>query len=211
MPAVLVDYALTTVSDVKENLGLASSDHTKDNLITRKINQISDLIQNYCGRNFKLQAYVQYYDGSNIDELVLKQRPIVSDGTHSFSVESRNTSLNDGNFETLNTDLYFIDTTSGVLELNFNARGHWDRYRVTYSAGYATIPNDLAEAAATLAAYFVNHPAGATVGVVLQKEGQRELRYNPNNNTLNFKNIIQQLGIDETIDSYANLPVLTDN
>lgn len=206
----LVDYALTTVDDVKENLGLASSDYTKDNLIRRKINQATDLIQTYTGRNFKLQQYTEYYDGSQIDEMVLKQRPIVTDGTHEFLFERRDTSLNDDDFETIESDLYFSDANSGVLELNFNSLGRWNRYRITYWAGYDTgdVPNDLSEAAATLAAYLVQNPSGANIGVMMKREGQREVRYA--NASLTLANLLANLGIDETINAYSNLPVLTD-
>lgn len=207
--ANLVDYALTTVSDVKESLGIASSDHSKDNLITRKINQVTDLIQTYTGRTFKLAQYTEYYDGSNTDQIVLRQRPITVDASHPFLVEQRDTTLNQDGFETIPSELYFVDANSGVVDLDYNARGHWDRYRYTYYGGYATIPNDLAEAANMLACYFVNNPAGARIGVALIKEGQRETRLGNNNNTMTFRNIIQQLGVDAIIDSYSNMPLLT--
>lgn len=208
--ATLVDYALTNVADVKESLGIASSDQSWDNLITRKINQVTDLVQKYCDRTFKLTQYSEYKDGSNIDELVLNQRPIVQDDTHAFLVERRDTSLNEESFETVDSNLAFIDNASGVLELDYRAIGRWNRYRYTYWAGYATIPNDLAEAACTLVCYFVNNPAGTNIGVSLRKEGQRETRFGNQNSTMTFKNIIEQLGINQILDSYANSPVLTD-
>lgn len=209
--ATLVTYALTTVADVKESLEIASSDHTKDNLIIRKINQVTDAIQTYCGRNFTLQQYIEYADGSGTDQIVLKQRPVVVDASHLFSVERRDTSLNDEDFETLEADLSFVDSTAGVVDLNYVASGRWDRYRYTYWAGYATIPNDIAEAANMLACYFVQNPSGATVGVAQIKEGQREVRYSnsSSNSSLSFKTLVQQLGIDSVLDSYSNLPLLT--
>lgn len=210
MSAVLVDYALTNVADVKESLNIASADHTKDNLITRKINQVTDLIEKYCGRRFKLTEYSEYYDGSNIDEITLRNRPIVIDGSHLFTAEFRDTSLNEGDFDTIESQIYFVDESAGIVKLNYRAVGRWNRYRYGYWAGYATIPNDLAEAAATLAAYYVNNPTGAFVGTSLRKEGQREIRYSNTNNTLTFMNIVQQLGLDETINAYANLPLLTE-
>jgi hypothetical protein len=208
--ATLVDYALTTVADVKESLGIASSDHTKDNLITRKINQVTDLIQTYCGRNFKLQEYTEYVDGSNTDQFVLKQRPVVVDASHTFTLEQRGSSLNDDDFDSIAADLYFVDNTAGVVDLDYIASGRWDRYRFTYWGGYATIPNDLAEAANMLACYFVTNPAGARIGVMQVKEGQRETRYsNGGQNSLTFRSLAEQLGIDSVLDSYSNMPLLT--
>lgn len=206
--ADLVAYALTTVDDVKESLGIASGDKSWDNLITRKINQVTDLVESYCQRRFAVTSYVEEYKASQIDELVLKQRPIVVDDDHTFTFEWRNTAFNDVNFETIPPELYFIDNDAGVLNLMFGAVGYWNRYRVSYSAGYVTIPNDLAEGANMLACFFVNNPSGSNIGVQEKQEGQRRTRFFPTPNS--FKTIVGQLGLDETLDAYADTPVLTD-
>jgi uncharacterized phiE125 gp8 family phage protein len=201
----LLSYALTTVDDVKELLGIASSDHSKDNLITRKINQATRQIEAYCGRRFKETTYTQEgYTASNTNQLVLRQRPITS----FTSLEARDSSLNEDDFETLDANLYFANNSAGVLDLNFNASGSWGRYRVSYSAGYATIPEDLAEACATLAAYYTDNPSGTLVGVAEKQEGSRRVKFN---NTANsFNSIMSQLGLDLILDTYSNYPIITD-
>lgn len=205
--ATLLSYALTNVSDVKESLGIASSDHSKDNLIIRKINQATRAIEAYCGRRFLQTTYTdELYTAPNTNQLVLRNRPIVG----SVSLGVRDTSLNDDDFEAVETSLYFSDANSGVIDLNFRAIGSWGRYRVTYTAGYATIPEDLAEACATLAAYYVTNASGTQVGLNMKQEGQRSTRYGNNNHLLSFDNILAQLGIDQIINSYANNPVMTD-
>lgn len=206
--ATLVSYALCTVADVKESLGIASSDTTKDNLITRKINQVTDQIENYCQRRFELTQYSQEeYNASNTDVFILKQRPVVVDDTHTFTAEWRTTTLNDSVWETIDSQLYFVDNNSGVIENVYTAFGYWRRYRFSYWAGYATIPNDLAEAASTLACYYVNNASTNNSGVQQIKEGEREQRFFQINN---FYNIMQDLGIDAIIDSYANEAILAD-
>ena len=207
--ASILSYALTSVSDVKESLGIPSGDTTKDNLITRKVNQATIAIENYCGRRFKETTYTnESYFGTNTTQIVLRNRPITA--TQTFSLGVRDTILNQNSFEVVDANLYFTDANSGVIDLDFRAIGGVGRYQVTYSAGYAIIPADLAEACASLAAYYVTNAAGTQVGSALKKEGQRELRYATNNNTLSFDNIIAQLGIDSIINSYANNPVMTD-
>lgn len=207
--ASLVSYALTNVNDVKESLGIASSDLTWDNLITRKINQVTDAIENYCQRHFTLQQYSQEeYKAPNIDELVLKQRPLVIDGTHLLTLEWRTTAFNSNNWETIDTSLYFADINSGVINLMFNGLGYWNRYRATYYAGYATIPNDLAEATNMIVCYYVNNPSGSNIGIQERREGQRLTRFFQIPNS--FRSVMEQLGVDETIDNYADTPVLTD-
>ena len=205
--ATLLSYALTSKADVKESLGIASSDTSKDNLIIRKINQATLAIENYCGRRFKQTSYTyEEYNATGVDEIVLKQRPITDTTTFSFSV--RDNSLNQGNWDSVESTLYFVDDNSGVVYLTFNAYGRWKRYKFTYSAGYATIPEDLAEACVSLACFYVQNADGSDVGVSRKKEGQREIQYG--NSPQNFASITKQLGIDTIIDSYSNNPLMTD-
>lgn len=202
--ASLLSYALTTVADVKESLGIASSDTTKDNLITRKINQATRAIEAYCGRRFKATDYSnEEYTATQTDQLVLKQRPVIS----ITSLDIRDTGLNEENWESIDTNLYFSDDNAGVINTLFTFRGRWDRYRVTYRAGYETIPEDLAEACASLAAYYYQIADGSGVGLSLKQEGQRKVQYD--NSKLSFSDVMQQLGIDQIIESYANYPIAT--
>lgn len=223
--ADLVTYALTSLSDVKESLGIASGDATKDNLIVRKINQATDAIENYCQRRFALTTYTQEeYRASQIDELTLKQYPIVITPTYPFLAEWRTTAFNMGSsadtWETIDTQLSFVDLNAGVLNLLYNAVGGWNRYRFTYTAGYAVleadltagiagIPNDLAEACNMLACWYVNNPAGRAVYLAGTTEGQRSTRYIAHASK-SFQLLLNELGIDETISAYAANPVLAD-
>lgn len=200
--ATLLSYALTTKADVKESLGIASSDTSKDNLIIRKINQATRAIENYCGRRFLLTTYTdEAYNGTYTDQIILKNRPVV--GTPSLSV--RDTNLNEDDFDTVDANIVFTDASAGILNLDFRAVGRWSAYKVTYQAGYATIPEDLAEACASLACFYVQNADGSDVGVAQKKEGLRELRYANSNQS--FNSIAQQLGIDGIIESYANYPI----
>lgn len=204
--ATLLAYALTNVADVKETLGIASSDLSWDNLIIRKINQVTRQIEAFCGRRFLLTTYTdEEYNGTGVDQIVLKNRPI--EGTVALSY--RNTSLDDNDFTTVESDLMFVNASAGVLNLDFRAIGRWGRYKVTYQAGYATIPEDLAEAATALAAYYVLNPGGDAVGISEKQEGQRSIKYD-NRIALSFDSLMSQLGVDGIIDSYANYPVNAD-
>lgn len=200
--AVLLSYALTTLSDVKESLGISSGDTSKDNLCIRKINQSTRAIEAYCQRRFKQTIYTnEVYDATNTDRLVLKNRPVTA--ITDFGI--RDTSLNDDNWETIDSQLYFLDTTSaesaGIVKLLFNNIGRWNRYRVSYTAGYATIPEDLAEACATLAAFYVKNADGTAFTQQIQ-EGQRMIRFDVK--AKNFKTLLEDLGVDQIIESYAN-------
>src|SRR5262249_3310891 len=103
---------------------------------------------------------------------------------------------------------YFLDVTPGILKLLFTANGRWNWWRVTYNAGYTTIPADLAEACANIATYYVENN-GSEVNVTAKIEGQRRMNFN-NQGLLGFNNLLQQLGVDQIINSYANWPLINE-
>lgn len=194
----LLDYALTTVADVKESLDIDSGDSSKNNLITRKINQATNIIENYCSRRFKLTTYTdEEYNGTNVNQILLRNGPIVAD---SVTLKRRNSSLNEGDWETIDTEFEFVDENAGILGLSFNAIGGFERYRISYEAGYSTIPYDIQESAATLAAYLVS--SGYTTGTNVKRkvEGQRSVEYFENTGG----SIVEQLGLDDVLAPYVN-------
>ncbi len=202
----LLSYALTSLSDVKESLGIASGTTAYDNLIKRKINQATEMIETYCDRRFLQTTYTdEEYDGTGIDQILLKQWPI----TTFTSLSVRDTPLNESDWETIDTELYFTDLNTGIIKLLFLATGHWCRYKVTYIAGYtaANLPQDLTEACVVLACYLVNtSPAMnslATSGVKSKREGQRSIEYDTA--ILGSDALFKRLGIFDTIAAYADI------
>lgn len=204
--ATLLSYALTTVADVKESLGIDAGDTSKDNIITRKINQATKMIEKFTGVRFASTVYTdEEYDATNVDQLVLKQRPIIT--FTSFSI--RDTSLNQNDWEVIDSALYFVDYSAGVIDLLFKLDGRWNRYKVTYTAGYATIPEDIAEAAVTLASFYVEN---ATSGQAIKSksEGARKIEYYNSGSSGSGDSLFEQLGIDEILQSYADYPINAD-
>lgn len=203
--AVLLSYALTNLADVKESLGIDSGNHASDNLLIRKINQATEMIEKYCGgRRFALTTYTdEEYDSTNSDQLVLRQRPVVS----FTSVSYRDTSLNTNSWEAVDTEYYFVDNDAGVLDLIFNTSGRWNRYRATYSAGYSTIPADLSESCVTLACFLFENAQSGT-GVKRKTEGSRSVEYfDTSTNSSGSNDIFSQLNIDDVLDTYSNFPI----
>lgn len=201
----LLSYALCSVADVKESLGIPSSDTSQDNIIIRKINQATEMIERYCGgRRFAETTYTdEEYDATNSDQLILRNYPV----TTLTSLSYRDSSLNEDAWEVVDADRYFTDITAGVLDLTFNAVGRWNRYRVTYTAGYSTIPADLAEACVILASYYVQNATSGT-GIKKKKEGQREIEYfDVNSGGSGANDIFTQLNIDDILLTYAKYPI----
>lgn len=199
--ADLLSYALTSVADVKESLGIDAGDTSKDNLIKRKINQATLYIESYCSlsrdHHFALTTYTnEEYDGTGRNTIVLRMRPVSSIS----SFQRRSSTLSDGTFEDVESELYFKDLTAGIIELVVNTNYGWNRYRVTYSAGYSTIPADLAEACATLASFYVENSASGTA-VKKKQEGQRSIEYFQASSGSDGS-VIDQLGLDDVLSRY---------
>lgn len=194
----LLSTALTSVTDVKELLGI--TDSSKDNLITRNINMATQMILNYCGvTSFSSTAYTEYYDGIGGTELVLRNKPIITFTSLSY----RNTWGNVSSFTDLSTDQYYIDNDAGIIQLLGRFFGSYKAWRVTYTAGYATIPSDLAEACARLAGYLTqNGVAGQNIKV--RQEGQRRVEYFDSGSN---KSLIESLGLDDILEPYSDTAI----
>lgn len=199
--ATLLSYALSTVADVKESLGIDAGDTSKDNLIIRKINQATLFIENYCSlsrdHHFKSTTYTnEQYDGVGKNTIMLRMRPVIT----LSSFQGRSAVTSDGSFTDIESELYFTDLSAGVLELLFNTTNSWNMYQVTYTAGYATIPADLAEACVTLACYYVENSASGTV-VKKKQEGSRSIEYFQAGAN-SSDSLVDQLGLDDLLNRY---------
>jgi hypothetical protein len=209
--ADLLSYALTTVADVKETLGIDAGNTSKDNLIKRKINQATRMIEAFCGlpedHHFKQATYTnEEYDGSGSNQLILKMRPVTS----ITSFQRRNTSQNQSDWDDVESELYFpSDNDAGVVDLLFSEGTRWGSYRVTYVAGYDPIPADLAEACVTLASYLVENGASGTA-VKRKQEGAREIEYFAPSANGGGDSLIEQLSLDDMLTRYITYPILAD-
>ncbi len=204
--ADLLSYALTTLSDVKETLGINNS--SQDNLIKRKINHATLAIESYCNlaydHHFKSTVYTdEQYDGSGSDQMFLRMSPVTT--FTSFSI--RTTTQNDDSWDVIDSQLYFVDMPSGVIDLLFSQSLQWNKFKVTYEAGYATIPFDLSEACVTLASYFVQNAVSGT-GVKRKREGQREVEYFAAGSS--SKSLMEDLGLDDMLQKYVRYAIIGD-
>lgn len=206
--ADLVSYALCTVADVKESLGIDAGDTSQDNLIKRKINMATEMIESYCnlsyGHHFKSATYTnEVYNGINGDQLVLLMRPV----TTVSSFQYLNSAENIDSWTTIDTEDYFIDSSSGLLN-GFSSGNNFGSIRVSYTAGYSTIPFDLSEACATIAAYLVDNGTSGG-GVKRKREGQREIEYFQAGSSGNASgdSVIEQLNLDGVLNRYVMYPL----
>lgn len=200
--ADLLSYALCSLSDVKESMGIDAGDTSKDNLIKRKINQATLMIESFCNLNrdhhFKETTYTnEQIDGNSTNQLILGMRPV----TALTTFQSREGVESSASFDDVDSDNYFLDASAGVIDLLFNQSGYFNSYQVTYTAGYSTIPADLQEACVTLTQHLVENVSTGTA-VKSKREGGRSIDYFDTSQS--SKSLIESLGIDDMLMRYIN-------
>ena len=188
----LVSYALVSLEDVKEALGI--TDNTKDSILTNYINRATDAIEKYCSRRFAFDTYTnQEYDGTGTNRINLKNYPIIS----LTSLEERTSGFSNTSWETIDADFYKdLDNEGQVYFTGGFTRGVRN-YRVTYSAGYTTIPNDLQQACITLVSFFDNQTRSSG----MKSETLGEYSYTKEDD---INATIKNLGLDEILNFYRN-------
>jgi len=127
--------ALTTVARFKSYVGITVP--TYDTKIEILINIVTDFIEKYCDRRFRETTYTnQIHDGHGSPQLLLQQYPVNT--RNAFQLDERDTDLNENQWSSVETNLYHIDYTAGLLELIGRKFAEVPRkYQVTYTAGYA--------------------------------------------------------------------------
>jgi len=144
--------AWITLNDAKEHLHIGISETEFDDQLINLANRSYKILEKYLGRQMKSQSYTEYYDGPDEYKLVLRKYPVVSVTTVHVDIErdfGSDTLVDSGNYF-VDTN---VDTSVGTIEF-FDADGSgpvWfepgiRNVKVVYTAGFATIPNDLVHA-----------------------------------------------------------------
>jgi hypothetical protein len=135
--------SLTSVNNVKAYAGITGS--TDDSLLASLVLSCDEAVKSLLlGRVLESANYTEVYDGSGREELVLKQRPVTAitevkfDSDWGFGDDIEAETLAD----------FQADSGTGIA---YWRNGKWPRgrrnVRVKYTAGYATLPKDVVQAA----------------------------------------------------------------
>lgn len=188
----LVSYALVTLGNTKTFLGINNSD--KDELLTMLINMSTDYLETKCGRRFASTVYTQEeYTGSGNNELVLEQFPIIS----FTSLEHNQAVNNSDDWDVADAEDYWVDSNSGTITKTSTFAKFPNAYRVTYTAGYASIPYDLQYTCMTFVSEFLNKRTAS--GVKSENLGDH---------SVTFEAILQNNpAIKDILNNYMNISV----
>ena len=128
----------TTIANFKQYLGLVVA--TDDVLIASIITAVSAWVENYLTRNIHTAQYVDTVDGSDTKSITFDNYPITA--VSSVIVDGK--TINASSYRWRNSSVTLID---GCI---FSRRSI---ITVTYTAGYASIPVDLAQACIEIVAW----------------------------------------------------------
>ena len=134
---------LSATADIKTMLGITTSG--QDSLLAIIKSNVETWAKNYCGRDFLVTSYTEYYDGDHTNVLRTNQRPIVSVTTiHSDPARVF------GDATLIPASDIIGDAVSyrlGYVELlTYRFLAGLKSTKIVYSAGYSTVPTDLSMA-----------------------------------------------------------------
>lgn len=182
--------ALITLNDLKESLSI--TDSTQDSLLEGIINRSSQVIETYVGHPIKSATYTQEkYDGAA--KIVLDKWPV----TAITSVQYQTGDIGNPDWDDVDSTSYALerDGDRGILLLQSPIAGE-DAYRVTYTAGYTDVPEDIKQACLELCEYTFNMKASG--GKKSETLGEYSVTYQ----SYTKGDLLGQLGVDLILDFY---------
>ena len=175
---------LTTLNDYKAAEGISSP--KEDARLNFLIPSVSELVKTYCGNSF-----VDYYSTNKVETFNIDWNTHIIQLTESpvntiVSVEERDSYGSAYNTLTTSAYEYYLDTaTDSVIRTTNGSYKNWRRgpgaVRVTYTAGYSTLPSDLRLAVFDLITYYLKdeHKERRTIaGASIQNQASSSQRNN---------------------------------
>lgn len=168
----LDDSALINLAELRRYIGAKAGDTSKDDLLTDCINEASGMIIDFCNRDFKSQDYVVYAHGRGNYILVLPQFPVTT-------VSEIKVVASDGSEENLLTGDDTIENTVDMEGSTITLRkGYFfpsgqRNIKVSYTAGYETIPYAITKACKEIATMIYKESKGGEdlLGVRSESKG----------------------------------------
>lgn len=173
-------YALTTLANAKEHLGVPPGNTTFDALITRLVNEASGRIETFCDRKLKQRTgIIEFQDGFAQDRILLDQWP----ATKPTELWIDSSGLFTDVANKLDAADYALDVSArgegiGVVLTNrcFFPRGT-KNIKAIYDGGFAVIPDELEGACIWTVQFLYNMRNDLSVGVETKGKNQENTTY----------------------------------
>jgi uncharacterized phiE125 gp8 family phage protein len=169
--------ALISAADLKTFLKITGT--SEDAIVEMMVNRSSQLAARYCARNFIAADYVEYYNGNGRAEMITKNYPIVSVASIYVDANREFASITQ-----VDANDILLDKPAGIIRL-FPTHGSvgsftrgWANVKISYNAGYGTIPYDVQEAVTLIAMYsYKRHYQDQRIGLQSETIGDRNMTY----------------------------------
>lgn len=137
---------LCTVSEVKQLVNIRPGATDDDAFIQRLITSTSEVFRRYCGRAIGAASYDEVYDGTGTGRLQLVNTPVIT-------VTAVSVGMPHANRIPLTVNTEWTWNRNGQIILLGGIFTYLPNYvRVAYQAGFVTVPTDVAEKCAKVAA-----------------------------------------------------------
>lgn len=144
--------ALTTLAQAKSHLSISPSDSLQDARIEMFINAASEKIERYTNRLLVSQgAIAELQHGRRENIILLKQWPIIAISEVSIDYTAAHTAPAN---VLAASDYTISDDKNSLLLINSTFPVGFNNIKITYTAGYTTVPSDLELAALWLVEWY---------------------------------------------------------
>jgi hypothetical protein len=152
---------LTTISSVEQWLQLQSG-NVDEALLTLLITAVSDAVERYCSRCFALQSYTETRDGTGGVRLSTREKPVTA--VASVTIDGVAVPASAGAPQS-----GYLFSETAITLIGWRFRRGLSNVALAYTAGYATIPTSLAQAANEWVAYVYREKS--RIGMVSETAG----------------------------------------
>lgn len=183
---------MITQAQVKTFMSI--KDSSKDALINLLIPMVEKYVERYTQRVFTSTVYTEeLYDGTSSYDLVLKNYPVIT----FTKLEVNNSVDNSDNWEEIDSSDYWVDETIGLIHKTSTFILGKQRYRATYTAGYASIPDDIQYALLVL------------ISSAISKSGAEGIKSETlGDHSITFESVIQTNEVVKNIlNNYRKIPL----
>lgn len=128
---------MVTLEDVKGFLGIELSNTSHDSFLLSQISVVSDSVEGYCNRKFKLGTYAQFFYREDF------HTPVYRIPLHNFPIVSLVSIEEADSDDSLNWNVinnYRLHKETGTLSSNEAFFRSGKILKITYSSGFAVIP-----------------------------------------------------------------------
>jgi hypothetical protein len=154
-PTIDATNALTTIDAALEYLGVKTTDENRIGKIKQCINGASWYCNSYTKRKLLTRANTDYYNGGGINTIMLNNYPcttltsVYDDLARAYGAD---TLVDAASLVVMPTDLLYM-----IVYDNGTFMSGMKNVKITYTAGYTTVPYDLEQACLGIVGVYFHH------------------------------------------------------